>query len=187
MWKGVEWDGEVIYSDIDPSVNPDVVADFTSLPFDPESFDAIIFDPPHLPKAAASEKSGQGSAESMTRMYGLPLSTKGHIAEWFSPFLGEAHRVLRSEGIILAKIKDYIHSSTYQWTLVDWVNAVRAQEGLTPCEVRIKIDPCAGNLSSGRWKKVHHARVVHTWWTVTRKGRCVRRTYPPPPEQVCGL
>lgn len=31
-------------------VDPDVVADFTNLPFDNESFYMVVFDPPHLKK-----------------------------------------------------------------------------------------------------------------------------------------
>jgi len=168
MWKGLAT-GDVTFLDVEPAVEPDVVGDFTSMPFPDGSFDVIVFDPPHLPLAAASP----ASLEQYKRDYGLPQSIKADsIAALFPPFLLEARRVLRPDGLIFAKLKDYVHNHRYQWVLSSWVNCVTAVPGLTPCDLRIKIDPCGGNLKSGRWKRAHHARVVHTWWAVVRKGRC---------------
>ena len=86
-------------------------------------------------------------------------------------FLKEAKRVLVNDGLIFAKIKDYIHNHKYQWNLEYWNAAVRNAR-LTPCDLIIKRDPCGGNLKSGRWKKSHHARNVHCYWSVVRKGKC---------------
>lgn len=35
-------------------VEPDVIADFTNMPFDDNSFELVVFDPPHLTKIADS-------------------------------------------------------------------------------------------------------------------------------------
>lgn len=169
MWRGVAWDGSVMYSDIDSEVGPDVVADFRALPFEDGSFDVIVFDPPHLPVAAAST----ASSPEYVAAFGLSRSAKAdNVSALFLPFLREAQRVLRPDGLIFAKIKDFVHNHAYQWSLVDFVNAVRATDGLTACDLRIKRDPCGGNLKSGRWERSHHARNVHCWWVVVRKGRC---------------
>ena len=72
MWNGVAWEGEVVYADIDPGVHPDVVSDFRAMTFAASSFDVIVFDPPHLPAAAASPE----SHPQMVRDYGL-ASIKG--------------------------------------------------------------------------------------------------------------
>lgn len=169
MWKGVRHDGPVTYMDIDPEMKPDVVGDFTKMLFDAGSFDAIVFDPPHLPAAAASA----ASLPQMVDNYGLKQAPHAdNVSACFAPFLSEAFRVLRPDGMIFAKIKDYVHNHRYQWSTVDFVMAVRAVPGLTPCEHIIKRDPCGGNLKSGRWEKSHHARVTHCSWIVVRKGRC---------------
>ena len=169
MWAGVSWSGPVTYADIDPKTTPDVVADFRALPFAASSYDVIVFDPPHLPVAAASPM----SSEQYTRDYGLNHAPKAdNVSGYFAPFLTEAKRVLREDGLIFAKVKDYVHNHRYQWSLVDFICAVRAVDGLTACDLRIKRDPCGGNLKSGRWEKSHHARNVHCWWVVVRKGRC---------------
>lgn len=172
MWKGLDTTG-VVFCDINPTVNPDIVCDFRNTPFKDGEVAAIVFDPPHLPAAAGSEK----SIECYVRNYGLDLSVKGdNINEFFAPFLAEARRILKPDGLVFAKLTDFVHNHQYQWTLVDWVTAVRATPGLTPTDLIVKRDPCAGNLSSGRWEKSHHARRAHCWWAVVRKGKCEPKT-----------
>lgn len=169
MWEGVSWSGPVTYVDVDPAMEPDIVADFRALPHPAASVDVLVFDPPHLPAAGGSA----ASDAQMRRDYGLAGSLKAdNVASYFPPFLAEAARVLRPGGVVFAKLKDYVHNHRYQWMLVEWVIAVRATPGLTPCDLIVKRDPCGGNLKSGRWKRAHHARNAHCWWAVVRKGRC---------------
>lgn len=122
MWHGVNWPS-VTYADIDPAMNPDIVQDFCAMTVADASFDVIVFDPPHLPAAAASKESDQRFVGN----YGLGHAPKGdNISGYFPPFLAEAHRVLRPEGLIFAKIKDFVHNHAYQWTLTDFIAPARA-------------------------------------------------------------
>lgn len=57
MWEGVVREPAPVFMDLDPAMEPDVVGDFRALPFADASFDVLVFDPPHLPQAAASAKS----------------------------------------------------------------------------------------------------------------------------------
>ena len=173
MWKGVEWRGvPPTYSDIDAAMQPDQVADFRALPNRDASFDVLVFDPPHLPVAAASAKSDVG----MGLRYGLKTAPKAdNVSAYFPPFLKEAERVLRPDGLIFAKLKDFVHNHKYQWTLADFICAVRAQDGLTPCDLIVKRDPSGGGLKSSKWKSQHHVRNAHCWWVVVRKGKCEGR------------
>lgn len=171
MWSGVEWP-TVTFADIDSDMNPDIIGDFRALPVDDASYDVIVFDPPHLPAAAASEQ----SLPQYVRDYGLGQAPRGdNISSYFAPFLSEAARVLRPDGLIFAKLKDFVHNHLYQWTLTDFVAAVRAQDGLTPCDLIVKRDPSGGALTSSKWKKAHHVRNVHCWWVIVRKGKCESR------------
>lgn len=169
MWKGVDHPGGVTFADIDPAMRPDILADFRALPCEPASYDVIVFDPPHLPAAAASPE----SMERFVGNYGLAHAPKAdNIAGYFPPFLKEAVRVLTADGLIFAKLKDFVHNHSYQWMLTEFVNAVRAQPGLTPCDLIVKRDPSGGGLKSSKWKKAHHVRNAHCWWIVVRKGKC---------------
>lgn len=172
MWKGLSY--RVTSMDIDPAVECDFTADFTEMPFEDDSFDVVAFDPPHLPNASASNDRTTGLAD----VYGIRvkdnLRAADHVGGLFVPFLTEARRVLRPEGIVLAKIADLVHNHTYQWQHVDFINAARALDGMTPCDLIVKADPASANLSSSKWKKVHHFRRAHLYWIVIRKGRCER-------------
>lgn len=177
MWEGVVWSGPVTWCDVDPEVAPDVVADFRSLPFADASVDVLVFDPPHLPAAGGSP----AALPQMKADYGLTNAPKAdNVVSYFRPFLREALRVLRPDGVVFAKLKDYVHNHRYQWMLVEWVLAVRETEGLTACDLIVKRDPCGGNLKSGRWVRAHHVRNAHCWWVVVRKGRCEARPGPTP-------
>lgn len=165
MWKGTPY--QPIRMDIDSKYDVDVVGDFRYMPFVDNSFDVIVFDPPHRPIAA-----GKTSAYAKYNEGELDKGREGdNVSDLFLPFLKEAKRVLRDEGVIFAKIADLTHNHKYQWQHVDFINYV-IKVNLTPCDLIIKIDPCAGNLKSSKWKNIKHFRKKHCYWIVVRKGGC---------------
>ncbi len=174
MWKGTVVGEQVKGYDIDPQWQPDEVCSWNDMPDCSGTVDVLVYDPPHLPQAAASPKSLKRYGES----YGLGLSTnKDNIGDLHPPFLEEANRVLKKDGLIFAKIKDYIHNHKYQWNL-ELFNAAVRKANLTPCDLIIKQDPCGGNLRSGRWKTMVHVKNKHCYWVVVRKGRCEPKRKP---------
>lgn len=172
MWKGTPYRPTTM--DIDPEFGCDVTADFRAIPFPAATFDVVVFDPPHLPAAAASV----GSSGIWRERYGITADGDyrqgDNVSPAFTDFFREAKRVLRADGIVLAKIADLVHNHTYQWQHVDFINAAKAA-GLTACDVVVKVDPARANLASSKWASVHHLRSAHTFWIVVRKGRCERR------------
>ena len=73
------------------SIDPDVVADFTCLPFDDETFNLVVFDPPHLKRA--------GENSWLAKKYGvLPDHWKG---------FSECFRVLKNNGVLVFKWSCY--------------------------------------------------------------------------------
>lgn len=179
MWKGCAYQ-PAHTMDIDPQYGTDTVGDFRSMPFDDESFDVVVFDPPHLPVAMASANaSSHPNVIRYRAQYGLTADTDqdrngDHVADQFPPFLAEAQRVLTKDGVVICKLADLVHNHRYQWQLVDYVIAVR-DSGLTPCDLLIKRDPAGGNLKSSKWKNVRHLKRVHSYFIVARKGRCEAR------------
>jgi hypothetical protein len=167
-WQGLDATG-VVFCDVDPAMRAEIICDYRRMPFAEDSASVIVFDPPHLPAAAGSAK----SHEQYKRDYGLSRSARAdNISEYFYAFLLEARRALVPDGLVFAKLTDFVHNHRYQWTLLDFVSYIGAVEGLTATDLIIKRDPCAGNLKSSKWVAAHHARRAHCWWVVVRKGKC---------------
>lgn len=73
-------------------VKPDVIADFTNLPFEDNSFYMVVFDPPYLKTL--------GETSWMAKKYGkLPKDWKSLIHDGFA----ECMRVLKPNGTLIFK------------------------------------------------------------------------------------
>ena len=74
------------------NVSPDMIADFTDLPFPDESFYLVVFDPPHLHRL--------GDSSWMAKKYGKLFAT------WETDIKGgfdECMRVLKPNGVLIFK------------------------------------------------------------------------------------
>jgi SAM-dependent methyltransferase len=164
FWEGGKW--KIVGLDIDPKFNPDVVADNREMPFTDRSFDVIVYDPPHIPNQGKDKK------KDFNDRFGLVLKSSAengyNFTHLYPPFVKEAYRVLRSEGILLCKIADYVHGHRFQWAHVELLKAAEAV-GFTACDCIVKIRK--GPIVDPRWKKAHHARRHHCYWLVFRKSK----------------
>jgi SAM-dependent methyltransferase len=166
FWRGLEW--KIIGMDIDPAHNPTVVGDNRDMPFEDSSFDVVVYDPPHIPNQ------GKDRSKDFNTRFGLVLkSTKEQgydLGFLYPPFVAEAYRVLRVEGILLCKIADYVHGHRYHWAHIDLIQAAH-KVGFTACDCIVKVR--RGPIIDPRWKTAHHARRQHCFWLVFRKsGKC---------------
>ena len=77
-------------------VKPDIIADFTDLPLEDNSFNLVVFDPPHLKTL--------GSNSWMAKKYGrLPSDWEFMIAKGFH----ECMRVLKPNGTLIFKWNEH--------------------------------------------------------------------------------
>jgi tRNA G10 N-methylase Trm11 len=168
-WFWRKSDRLVVGVDLQASVQPTVVADNRALPFQDGVFDLVVYDPPHIPDYGSREgygsRCGLGGTEADTRR-GSSLSGL------YPPFLSEAHRVLRPEGLVFAKVADYIHNHRRVWAHMDFVQAAQ-DAGFTACDCIVKTRTAPG--APDVWKTAHHARSRHVYWIVLRNSaRCER-------------
>ncbi len=171
MNRGRFWRGSrrpVLGLDIAIQHRPHVVADNTAMPFPAGLFDAVVYDPPHLPNQ------GEDRQKDFTARFGLGLRSpkKNHytLAHTYPPFVREAYRVLQPEGLLFCKIADYVHHHRYNWAHLDFIDAAR-QAGFRACDCIVKIRK--GPLVDPKWKNAHHTRRRHCYWLVFRKSpRC---------------
>ena len=84
----------------DAVIAPDVVADFTAMPFPDESFYLVVFDPPHI-KATRAGKRGR-----FRKIYGvLPNDWRALLRAGFA----ECFRVLRPHGMLVFKWSEHCY------------------------------------------------------------------------------
>jgi SAM-dependent methyltransferase len=164
FWKGSA--RPVTDMDIDPKHEPDVVGDNRDMPFADDSFDVVVYDPPHVPNA------GRDQQKDFCDRFGLGeksgAATKYSLSHLYPPFCREAYRVLRPEGVLLAKIADYTHNHKTHWAHVDFLAAAQAA-GFTACDMIVKVRK--GPIVDPKWKTAHHARRQHCFWLICRKSK----------------
>ena len=162
FWRGS--DRPVIGLDIEGKYRPQVVGDNARMPFQDGTFDVVVYDPPHIPNQ------GKDRQKDFNVRFGLVRkSSKDNeysFSHTYPPFVAEAHRVMREEGILLCKITDYVHNHRYQWAHVDLIQAA-GSAGFRPCDCIIKIRK--GPIIDPKWKVAHHTRRQHCYWLIFRK------------------
>ncbi len=87
FWKSTDGKSERFLT-----VNPDVVCDFTNLPFEDETFYLVVFDPPHLLRA--------GETSWLVKKYG---KLDENWAKMLRDGFREGMRVLKENGVLIFK------------------------------------------------------------------------------------
>lgn len=162
FWRGST--RPVIGLDIQMSHGPTIVADNSKMPFPGKAFDVVVYDPPHIPNQ------GKDKSKDFNTRFGLGIRSPKERGYTFShtypPFVQEAYRVLKPEGVLLCKITDYIHHHRYQWAHVELIQAAR-EAGFKACDCIVKVRK--GPIIDPKWKTAHHTRRQHCYWLVFRK------------------
>ncbi len=156
----------VVGLDIEPRHRPAIVGDNRRMPLRDSCVDVVVYDPPHIPNQ------GTDQSKDFNSRFGLVLKSSArngyNFSHLFPPFVAEAYRVLKPEGILLAKIADYVHGHRFQWAHVELIQAA-SRAGFCPCDCIIKIRK--GPIIDPRWRTAHHARRHHCYWLVFRKSK----------------
>ena len=166
FWRGSK--RKIIGLDIARTHRPSIVGDNAMMPFKKSAFGVVVYDPPHIPNQ------GRDKQKDFNTRFGLgQRSPKEHgynFAHLYPPFVKEAFRVLKPDGILLCKIADYIHNHQYQWAHVDFIQAA-ISAGFCACDCIIKVRK--GPIVDPKWTTAHHSRRRHCYWLVFRKSdRC---------------
>lgn len=174
IWKSFDFSKNTLRlftMDINPEMDTDYTDDFMEMKYiRDDNFDLLVFDPPHLPGKS------EGASDKYRSEYGIIEATPGreklNVNGFFRPFLKQAKRVLKKDGIILVKLCDLVQGRRYQWQHIDFINACW-EEGLIPCDMAIKTRRSL--LNSSKWKNQYHLRKSHSYWIVVRLEKCQRR------------
>lgn len=174
FWKGSK--REVVSMDIDPQHSPTWLRDNRNMHgVVDDSFGVVVFDPPHV--------GPQGRDKSVKRFdvdFGATIECgkeqNWNLSYYYPDFLKEAKRVLKPNGLLLAKITDMVNNHRSKWPHVDFM--VMAEEaGFVVCDLIIKVRK--GPMTSTKWKNAHHARKRHCFWIVCRNSDSCERELRP--------
>src|SRR5262249_38522776 len=119
FWKGSA--RAIVSMDIDPKYQPMIVGDNRLMTGVPSAhFGTVVYDPPHV--------GPQGRDKSVKRFdvdFGATMEC-GKAQGWtlsylYPPFLQQAKRVLKPDGLLLAKITDMVNSHRSKWAHCDFI------------------------------------------------------------------
>jgi hypothetical protein len=165
IWHGSKWAKRVVSMDIDPQYEPRIVADNREMKgVKSRHYGGVVYDPPHV--------GPQGRDKSVKRFdvdFGATMEC-GREHNWtlsylYPPFLAQAKRVLKPEGLLLAKITDMVNNHRSKWAHVDFIRMAE-DAGFTVCDLIVKVR--TGPMVSSKWKLAHHARKRHCFWIICR-------------------
>ena len=88
-------------------INPDVVCDFTDLPFPDNSFRLVVFDPPHL--------TGAKETAWLVKKYG---KLDGNWPKMLHDGFQECMRVLKPDGVLIFKWSEYDIPAEKVWKAI---------------------------------------------------------------------
>ncbi len=105
FWKEIDFDDyEFLASDIEPRGRA-IEADFGNLPYETNSIDALIFDPPYKLTGTPEE----------TDQYRNETGGYKNVQQFYEAGIGEAARVLKEGGLLIVKCMDQVVSGKQQW------------------------------------------------------------------------
>ncbi len=168
--KGVFWRRipenkyDLIKSDLNGGV------DSRKLPYDNESLDCVVFDPPYMHTPGGTAHSNHQNYEGYYKNNQCPhgITQKYHeaVLELYYKTGAEAHRVLKNQGIMIVKCMDEVCANKQRLTHVEIINEY-ALMGFVIEDLFVLVR--ANRPGVSRMIKQVHARKNHSYFLIFRK------------------
>ncbi len=180
FWKGST--RKVVSMDIDPRYKPMIVGDNRKMKSVLSSrFGVVVYDPPHV-GPQGRDKSKKRFDVDFGAMVECGKEQDWNLSYLYPPFLKQAKRVLKPDGLLLAKITDMVNNHKSKWPHCDFMRMAE-EAGFSVCDLIVKVRK--GPMVSTKWKEAHHARKRHCFWIVCRNSdECERRVSVTSSERV---
>ena len=135
--------------------------DFRHLPYDNDSFNVVVLDPPyaHNPGDLIVDDSYSNS-HTTKRMY------HDDILELYRQGMTEAKRILKRGGLLLVKCQDEVESSKQRWSHIEILNIAVDELGMADEDLFVLV---RSSVPVVQHKRQQHARKNHSYLWVLRK------------------
>jgi len=146
--------------------------DCRALPYQDASIDCVVLDPPYMEglyRRSADQMAGAGTYNAFRRTYSDGQPTAGGpkyhqaVLELYRQAGREAHRVLRSGGVLIVKCQDEVSANTQHLTHVEIITYYQSL-GFYAKDLFVLVRPNKPAVS--RVKRQEHARKNHSYFLV---------------------
>lgn len=159
-------------TDIDPSRSPDSTdgVDCRDLPYEDASFDCIVLDPPYAEGFYETEGKPSDNDYWIEKRYASDRSDNAKtyheaVLQMYAAAGREADRVLRDEGVLIAKMQDEVSRNEQRLTHVEVTNMYE-EMGFTAEDLFVVVRPDTPTV--GRVYEQRRARKNHSYFIVYR-------------------
>jgi len=135
--------------------------DARRLPYSNASIDVEVFDPPYMHASGSIKESIAGCYRNNTS---IQLRNQKEVRQLYFDAAREAHRVLKTKGILIVKCKDMVEAGKQVWNHVTFMSL----PGFA-CEDLFVLVQNTQPAMDPKWSRQFHARKNHSFFVVLRK------------------
>ena len=148
-------------------VGEDIInCDFTNTPFENETIESIMFDPPFLITGKTYKENKEGSSIIAKRFTGY--HSWDELKQSYIGALKESFRLLKKDGILIVKCQNTVSSGKQHFSHF-LVLKTAIELGLYPIDEFVLQAKSKITSFGGRWKTQKHAMKMHSYFLVFKK------------------
>ncbi|HET6384127.1 MAG TPA: DNA methyltransferase [Armatimonadota bacterium] len=143
--------------------------DCRTLPYENDSMDCVVFDPPYMHTPGGTAHNGHQNFEGYYRNNSISNPEKKYheaVLDLYFVGAGEAYRVLRPKGIFIVKCQDEVCANKQRLTHVEIINELQGMGFMTE-DLFVLMRTNRPGVS--RVLEQRHARKNHSYFLVFRK------------------
>lgn len=155
-----------IKTDLVPVCDDVIMADSEHLPFDDDSMNSIMYDPPFVISGKMYKENKKGSSVIAKRFEGYTTYEK--LTTNYYNTLVELYRICIKNGLVVMKTQDTVSGGKNHFTHVMIMN-MALKIGFYPRDLFILVAKMRINSFGGKWNKQEHARKFHSYFIILEK------------------
>jgi hypothetical protein len=164
FWKNLP--GPRIKTDLVPVCDDVIQANSEDLPFEDDSMNSIMYDPPFVISGKMYKENKEGSSVIAKRFEGYTTYEK--LTNNYYNSLAELNRICSKNGIVVMKTQDTVSGGKNHFTHV-MAMTMAMKVGFYPRDLFILLAKMRINSFGGKWNNQEHARKYHSYFWVFEK------------------